>query len=616
MQTIDQLIANSCQLNADRVALKKKVGGQWQPTSYRQLWEMASKAASGLTGKKLKTGEHAALIASASPQWIAAYLGILRSGGVAVPIDKELKASELRHVLSDSEARVLFTEQAYLETIQEILDDLPRLEKIILLDTDLDFPSEEGVIEELVDTWKNLVNRFNIPEEDATSLEALARKAQRTLAGTQDHPHRRKADIDYFAPQRANLAKLAKSGRLISFADLDANREIPKNSRTPDDTAVILYTSGTTGQSKGAMLSHANIVSNILGAVQHFNLGRDMSTLSFLPINHVFEQVCGILLPLSLGGHISFAESIKKLGENLAEVKPSFLLGVPAVYRLVLDRIYRKINSQPLSRLLFGNALTRPIVAGKVRKSVGEKTTFVSGGAALDPAVAKGYMDLGLNLFQGYGITETSPVIAAECPTARKVGTVGVLFEGVQVRIDRPNAEGVGEIVVKGPNVMQGYYKRPEATAEVLQDGWYRTGDLGTLVEGYLSISGRCKNLIVTPNGKNVYPEEVENELLKSPYIAEAMVYGHKLNATAEEVFAVIFPDQEQLDQYQREQKKPRMNPDEVEALIRVEVLNAGKQLADYKRVKKFTLREDEFPKTTTRKIKRYVVEPQIVTSE
>jgi len=616
VQTIDRLIETSCRQNADRVALRHKAAGQWQPTTYRQLWDMAARAASGLTGKKLKVGEHAALIAPASPRWIAAYLGILRSGGVAVPIDKELKASELRHVLSDSEARVLFTETGYLETLQEILDDLPKLEKIILLDSDPELKPGNGAVEDLVDAWKTLVERFKVPEEEVNRLEGMARKVQTVMSGATSSKHRRKNDIDYFAPQRANLAKLVKSGRLINFDELDPGRVLPENPRQPDDTAVSLYTSGTTGQSKGAMLSHANIASNIEAAIEHFNLDKEMTTLSFLPINHVFEQVCGILLPLSLGGCISFAESLKKLGENLAEVKPSFLLGVPAVYRLVLDRIYRKINSQPLSRFLFSNGLTRSIVAGKVRKSVGENTTFVSGGAALDPSVARGYLDLGLNLFQGYGITETSPVIAAESPGARKVGTVGRLIKGVEVRIDQPNAEGVGEIVVKGPNVMQGYYKRPEATAEVLQDGWYRTGDLGKLEDGYLSICGRCKNLIVTPNGKNVYPEEVENELLKSPFIAEVMVYGHKVNPTAEEVYAVIFPDQEQLDIYQRDNKKPRMTPAELEDLIRGEVRSAGKQLADYKRVKKFTLREDEFPKTTTRKIKRYVVEPQIEATE
>lgn len=615
MQRVDQLIGSSCNRNQDRTALRHKDAGRWVETSYRQLWELSTQAAGGLTTKLFKPGDHAALIASASPRWLAAYLGIMRRGGVAVPIDKELKAAELRHVLSDSEAKVLFTEQAYLETILEILGDLPRLEKLILLDADPTALRKDEAVNNLVAAWEDLIERKQIAEADVANLESLARTALRPLTANRSDPNSNNGQIDFFAPQRANLAKLVKSGRLVFFADLAGTAEIPESPRTAKETAVILYTSGTTGQSKGAMLSHTNLTTNIAAAVKHFGLDSSMSTLSFLPINHVFEQVCGVLLPLSLGGTISFAESLKKLGENLNEVKPSFLLGVPAVYRLVLDRIYKKINSKPLTKMLFNYSLTRSMVAAKVRKSVGENTTFVSGGAALDPEVARGYQELGLRLLQGYGITETSPVIAAESPTLQHIGTVGKMFEDVQVKIDKPNAEGVGEILVKGPNVMQGYYKRPEATAEVLIDGWYHTGDLGRLDENnHLSICGRLKNLIVTPNGKNVYPEEVENELLKSPFIAEVMVYGHKVDSTTEEVYAVIFPDQENLDSYGRESKTGILSSTAVENLIRQQVLDAGKQLADYKRVKKFTLREDEFPKTTTRKIKRYVVEPEITT--
>ena len=183
------------------------------------------------------------------------------------------------------------------------------------------------------------------------------------------------------------------------------------------------------------------------------------------------------------------------------------------------------------------------------------------------------------------------------------------------MRIDDANADGVGEIVVKGPNVMQGYYKNPQATAEVLSDGWYRTGDLGFLSpDGFLTISGRVKNLIVTANGKNVYPEEVENELLKSPFIAEVMVYGHREGGVSEAIHAIIFPDQEALDRQGRSDGAPSMSEADVEALLRKEVQKACNGLADYKRVRKFTIREDEFPKTTTRKIKRFVVQASIST--
>jgi len=323
------------------------------------------------------------------------------------------------------------------------------------------------------------------------------------------------------------------------------------------------------------------------------------------------------LLPLTLGGTISFAESLKKLGENLAEVKPTFLLGVPAVYRIFLDRIMRNIHSKKLSKTLYTLPGTRQLIAKKVRETLGAGTVFVSGGAALDPTVAAKFKEFGVLIYQGYGITETSPVITAEQPGTMLIGSVGKPLPSVQIKILNPNDEGIGEISCKGPNVMQGYYKNDAATAAVISDGWYHTGDMGRIDDaGFLHICGRVKNLIVTPNGKNVYPEEVEIELLNSPFINEVMVYGHKVGPAAEEVHAQIYPDQEMIDNYAQEQGTYPLDMKQVEKLIRTEVLNIGKQLADYKRVKKFTLREDEFPKTTTRKIKRFAVEADISASE
>jgi long-chain acyl-CoA synthetase len=257
------------------------------------------------------------------------------------------------------------------------------------------------------------------------------------------------------------------------------------------------------------------------------------------------------------------------------------------------------------------------LVAAKVKKSLGGNITFISGGAALDPEVARGLGKLGFTVYQGYGITETSPVISVEYPGGQKLGTVGRPIPGVEVRITNPDEDGVGEILVHGPNVMQGYYQRPEETAEVIKNGWYYTGDLGHLdKEGFLTICGRVKNLIVTPNGKNVYPEEVENELSKSPFIAEVMVYGHKVDGTAEEVHAQIYPDHEAIDNFVSERGIAPLNEVGLKELIRREVRTAGERLADYKRVKRFTLREEEFPKTTTRKIKRFAVEADVSATE
>jgi long-chain acyl-CoA synthetase len=436
------------------------------------------------------------------------------------------------------------------------------------------------------------------------------------LTDQEEQPGEKKKSFNFLSETEISRNRLLKEQRLFSYKDIFHDTPLPPATHHPKDRAVILYTSGTTGRSKGAMLSHQNIVSNIQAACQRFQLDSSIKTLSFLPINHVFEQVCGVLLPLSLGGEVDFAESIKKLGDNLNEIKPTFLLGVPAVYRLLYDRIMKNIESKSSSRLLYKFPITRKIVTAKVQQAVGVKTTFVSGGAALDPAIAEGFHNLGLNLLQGYGITETSPVISAESPTKSKPGTVGEVLEDVEISIDKPNTDGEGEILVKGPNVMLGYYNNEKATAEVLLNGWYHTGDLGRIdKDKMLSICGRVKNLIVTPNGKNVYPEEIENQLLKSPYIAEIMVYGHKISATAEEIYAIIFPEEEALFALTKEQKDGPMSAAEIEALIRKEILIYGKDLADYKRVKKFTLREDEFPKTTTRKIKRFVVEPEISTS-
>ncbi len=618
MQTIDSLIRESCRKYSDQPALSYKLGGTWQSMTYGALWELSDRIAAGMIKSGFKIGDHAAMLAPSSPQWVAAYLGILKAGGVVIPIDKELKAAELRHILADCDASFVFSAPPCLDLVLEIFQDIPALECIVSLtpaaSDGMDSRTVQ-VLDALIDEWRNLVSAVELPADRRTAMELLARQAYRQLCPPCSESGVAEEQADPFDPVEQLRHKLAREGKLLSLNSLCHSAPLPEKPRSETDTAVILYTSGTTGRSKGAMLSHANIVSNIKGAAIHFSLDNSIHTLSFLPINHVFEQVCGILLPLSLGGKISFCESLKKLGENLAEVKPTFFLAVPVVYRMILDRVIKNINSKKLSQILYSVPLTRPIVTSKVRAIFGSGTIFISGGAALDPAIAKGMTDFGLSIYQGYGITETSPIISAEQPGAKRLGTIGRLLDQVQVRIDEPNEDGVGEIIVKGPNVMQGYYKNPQATAEVLADGWYRTGDLGFLSnDGFLTISGRVKNLIVTPNGKNVYPEEVENELLKSPFIAEVMVYGHRVDATSEEIHAIIYPEQEALDNQCRLDGNCPMSEADVEALLKVEVQKACKSLADYKRVRKFTIREDEFPKTTTRKIKRFAVEASIST--
>lgn len=618
MHTIDSLIRDSCRKYSDQPALRFKLGGTWQNMTYGALWELSDRIAAGMIKRGFKIGEHAAVLAPSSPQWVATYLGILKAGGVVVPIDKELKAAELRHILTDCDARYVFSAPPCLDLVLEIFQDIPTLELIVTL-TPSPLDSTDSmviqVLDALVEEWRELLSAVEIPPDRRNNMEVLARQAHRLLSTSTSLAESAGEPASPLDPVERLRIKLSREGKLLTLNSLCHTAPLPEKIRKPSGTAVLLYTSGTTGRSKGAMLSHANIVSNLKGAANHFQIDSSIHTLSFLPINHVFEQVCGVLLPLSLGGQVSFCESIKKLGENLAEVKPTFFLAVPVVYRMILDRVMKNINSRKLSQLLYSIPLTRPIVTSKVRQAFGSGTIFISGGAALDPAIAKGMTEFGLSIYQGYGITETAPIISAEQPGAKRLGTIGRLLDNVEVRIDEPNDEGVGEIIVKGPNVMQGYYKNPQATAEVLVDGWYRTGDLGFLsADGFLTISGRVKNLIVTPNGKNVYPEEVENELLKSPFIAEVMVYGHRVGTSSEEIHAIIYPEQEALDNQCRVEGNCPMSEADVEALLRVEVQKACNSLADYKRVRKFTIREDEFPKTTTRKIKRFAVEASIST--
>lgn len=546
MDTIITLIEESCRKFEDRTAFYQKRSGTWQGTSYGALRETSDKISVGLAGSGFRPGDKAALLASSSPQWVMAYLGILKAGGVVVPIDKELKEIELRHILSHSEASVIFIDGDRLDMLLGMTDGMTEQRLIVTVPT----VAETQPLPSVTSRWTLIT-----------------------------------------------LDELLQEGKFLPVY------------RQPDDNALILYTSGTTGRSKGAMLSHANVVSNIRSAAAHLGVDHSVHTLSFLPINHVFEQVCGVLLPLAFGGKVSFCESLKKLGENLAEVKPTFFVGVPAVYRMILGRIMKRIEEDTASRLLFSFYLTRPFITAKLRRRLGNGTIFISGGAALDPAISAGFSKLGMTLFQGYGITETSPVVAAESRNGMLLGSVGRVLAGIEVHIDTPGDDMVGEILVRGPNVMQGYFKDPYATAEAIVDGWYHTGDLGRLdAQGFLSICGRVKSLIVTPNGKNVYPEEVENEILKSPYIADVVVYAHKSGPITEEIRAVVCPNCEAVAEYLAKHGRETLSSAEEESLIREEVSRACERLAAYKRVKNVIIRHEEFPKTTTRKIKRFEV--------
>jgi long-chain acyl-CoA synthetase len=444
MSLIIEMLQESSHRQGEKAALRRKVDGRWVEYSYKHIWDGSEQVAAGLHEWGMSSGDRAALLAPSSPDWVIAYFGILKSSAIAVPIDKELKQGELRHIMADCGARILFTEQAFLDTILDISDNLPDLEKIILLnqptvpDKQLSSQAEHSLTG-VVNEWQKIIRKYNIDEADTRDFESAVEDFQKQVMPAALQPDEEKKS--FFSRLLQKRDEKPPRFDIETLQELSTSAPPPELQSQPYDPAVILYTSGTTGRSKGAMLSHSNIASNVRSAIELFELDPSMHTLSFLPINHVFEQVAGIILPLAVGGTVSFAESIRKLGENLGEVKPNFLLGVPAVFRLLADRMTRKVESRKLSRALFAFSPTRSFVTRKVREAFGGNPVFISGGAALDPVIAETLMNLGLNVYQGYGITETSPVIAVETPSEKRLGTVGRPMPDVNVKIHKPNAD-------------------------------------------------------------------------------------------------------------------------------------------------------------------------------
>ncbi len=385
-----------------------------------------------------------------------------------------------------------------------------------------------------------------------------------------------------------------------------------------DDLAAIVYTSGTTGIPKGVMLTHKNITSNVMTGSSLFEFGPEDMFLSVLPIHHMFETVAGFLAPFYCGARITYAESLKsfKLIQNMVETKTTLLIGVPMLYQLFYDGILREVEEKgPAFSFIFktlrsisrtAKALFRVNIGralfGQAHKKLGGHFRFwVSGGAAIDPELLKNFDLLGLTIVQGYGLTESSPVISANDLSHNKYGSVGRPLSGVCVKIID------GEIAASGPNIMQGYFKMPEETQKVLRDGWLYTGDVGHIdKDGYLYITGRIKDVIVTSSGLNVYPDEVEFELNKIPYIKESCVIGRKRRGN-EEVFAVVSPN---IEYFEKIGLSIEENAVFNAIFEMVEKLN--EKLPMHKRISGIEVRHSEFPKTSTRKIKRFVVRKEM----
>ena len=488
-------------------------------------------------------------------EWGTSYLAVVNGTGVAVPLDKELPVNETENLLIRSNTSALVYSGRYHEEFKQLAASLPNVKYFINMDADED----EGIF---------------------LSYKKLLKKG----------------------------AALIESGDR-SFLDAKIDPKVMN---------ILLFTSGTTDLAKGVMISHNNLCSNLMAVIKVIKIDVSDTLLSILPLHHTYECTCGFLAPLYCGCSITFNEGLKHIGKNLKEYSPTLVLVVPlmleGMYKKIWDGVAKKGKLKLVKTMLKVSNFLRHLgidLRSKLFKSIlenfgGKLRLAVSGAAALEPTVAKGLRDFGLHTIQGYGLTECSPIVTANRIDNYKDHSIGLPIPGVEVQLVNKDEDGVGEIIVRGDNVMLGYFNNPEATAKVIKDGWFYTGDLGTIDEdGFYTITGRKKNVIIAKNGKNVFPEEVEAYLNKSPYILESLVSGKEGEGHDETtVYAQIVPD---LEMMKLLLGKEEFGKDEIHSLISAEVKAANKLMSSYKRVDGFEIRDTEFAKTTTRKIKRFV---------
>lgn len=554
---LKDMLNQSAALFPENDAFWLKTGdGSYRGINYRQFKSEVDALGTALINLGLKD-KPIAVIGENRYEWCLSYLAAVNGTGIVVPLDRELPPPEVENLLDRSHASAVIFSQKHEKDMRYISSVLPSVKYFINMDADED---ENGFL----------------------SLKKLI---------------------------QSGLEQIAGGDRSFIDAAVD-----------PDAFNILIFTSGTTDLAKGVMLSHKNIVTNIMSVCSVLYIDDSDSTLIMLPLHHTYACTTSFLLMLYNGCRISFIEGLKHIAKNLKETSPTIIMAVPLLLESMYKRIWDNINKQKgkartvkaiiaLSNTalrLFGLDVRRRLFK-QIHENIGGKLRLIiSGAAALDPEVSKGFRSFGIALMQGYGLTECSPIVTVNQLEKNLDGSIGLPLPCDEVMIYKPNKDGIGELIVKGDNVMLGYFENSLATAKVLRDGWFYTGDLGKMNKhGFFSITGRKKNVIVTKNGKNIYPEEVEAYLDKSPYIAESMVYGKDDEASEETfVYAMIVPA---MDAIRERLGKQNLNEDEVFRMIDAEVKNVNKNMPLYKRIRRFTIRQEEFAKTSTKKIKRYI---------
>lgn len=554
---IKHMIETSVDLYGENVAYYEKGPSKtYEATTYAQMLDDVYAFGTALIDLGLKD-KKIAVIGNNSTKWADSYLAVVCGTGIVVPLDKELSAESLESLIKQSGCSAVIFDKKYEKTFAQIK------------------AKEDNELEILI----------NMKAEEDTEV---------SLSWT---------------ALRDRGAQLVKQGDR-RFLDAEIDR---------DKMSILLFTSGTTGVSKGVMLSHGNIVEDLMAAPTILEVRSDDVFFSVLPVHHTYECTCGFLMPLYKGAAIAYCEGLKHITKNLAEIKPTMFLGVPALFETLHKKIWQNIRKQNKESLVKAvmkvNAVTKKIgldlgdIFFKDIRAVfgGNMRLMICGGAAIDPAVLNGINAFGIKALQGYGLTECAPLAALNPDTAPNPSSIGVEFPGIKVEIRDANEEGIGEICVKGPNIMLGYYNMPELTAETVVDGWFKTGDLGYMDDkGYVFITGRKKNVIITKNGKNVYPEEVEYKLNLSNIVMESMVFQEEATfKNDDKIAASIVVDMEAVEEFYGKD----MEFEQVEKLINEVVEEYNSTAPGYAQIKSVKVRKEPLLKNTSKKIIRFAEE-------
>ena len=554
IDSIQDMVLKSAKNFGSKLALEDLNDTPINKVTYRELLDNILRFGRALQDLGIKERTHIAVIGENRVQWAISYLTAMCFNYVVVPIDKNLTTNEIMNILHESDSEAIIFSGTYSGIMAEGRNFLKKLKHYICMDETREEKSFYGMTE-------------------------LIRKTK-------------PKEID----------------------------ELPKI--IPDDLAEIIFTSGSLGRAKGVMLSQKNLAANLVDMVSMVLITEKDRFLSVLPMHHTYECTCGMLCPLYSGASAHYARSLKTIVDDLQTVKATILLAVPLLYDKVFKRIQKgikedKMKSKIVPPLVKVTNLLTTVGLKDVKKKIfhelhakfgGSVRLFIAGGAAPDPMVAKGLREFGFNFIQGYGLTETSPILTLNQVDNFKDDAAGIPLPSVQIKINNPDDNGSGEIWAKAPTVMIGYYKNEKATEDTMENGWFKTGDIGYIDEdNFLHINGRKKNVIISKSGKNVFPEEIEDVLNRSPFILESLVSGEEDPKQGEIISAQIVVDAEMFIEL-AEMKNIKINEELLHKTVAEEVEKANKQLPAHKQIKKFNIRENEFEKTTTQKIKRYLV--------